>query len=144
MPICELLIRYNANFMKQELVYKELSYEITGLLFEVHNELGRYCNEKQCGDLFEKKLKDRGIRYEREKIIPKSFKDEKFNRNRIDFIIENKIIIEFKCKRVIGREEYYQTRRYLKTFNKKLALIVNFNEKYLKPKRVLNPEFAIS
>ena len=33
--------------MKQELIYKDLSYEITGILFEVHNELGRYCNEKK-------------------------------------------------------------------------------------------------
>ncbi len=126
--------------MKQELVYKELSYEITGLLFEVHNELGRYCNEKQCGDLFEKKLKEKGYRYGREKIIPKSFAGEKFSRNRVDFIIEGKIIVEFKCKRVIERQDYYQVKRYLKAFDKKLGLIVNFNEKFLKPKRVLNPE----
>ena len=124
--------------MKQELIYKDLSYEITGLLFEVHNELGRYCNEKQCGDLFEKKLKDRGIKYEREKIIPPSFNGEKFGRNRVDFIIEDQIIVEFKCKRIIGREVFYQMQRYLIAFNKKLGLIVNFREKYLKPKRVIN------
>ena len=124
--------------MKQELIYKELSYEITGLLFEIHNELGRYCNEKQCGDLSEKKLKDRGIKYEREKIIPPSFNGEKFGRNRVDFIIEDKIIIEFKCKRIIEREVFYQMQRYLIAFNKKLGLIVNFREKYLKPKRVIN------
>jgi len=39
--------------MKQELIYKDLSYEISGILFEVHNELWRYCNEKQCCDLIE-------------------------------------------------------------------------------------------
>ena len=43
--------------MKQDLIYKKLSYEITGILFEIHNELGRYCNEKQYGDILETKLK---------------------------------------------------------------------------------------
>jgi GxxExxY protein len=79
--------------MKRELVYKDLSYIITGLLFEVHNELGRFCNEKQCCDLFEKLLIENKIKYEREKVLPKLFEGEKSGRNRIDFIIENKIII---------------------------------------------------
>ena len=127
--------------MKQELIYKDLSYDITGLLFETHNELGIYCNEKQFGDLFEKKLKSRCIKYEREKIIPISFEGEKFNRNRVDFIIEDKIIIELKCKRGIERKDYYQVRRYLKAFNKKLGIIVNIRDRFLKPKRVLNSEF---
>lgn len=126
--------------MKQDLVYKDLSYEVYGILYEVHNELGRYCNEKQCADLFEVKLKENKIRYEREKIIPKYFNGEKFGRNRIDFIIENKIIIEFKCIRVIERKKYYQMQRYLKAFNKRLGLIVNFREKFLRPRRILNSE----
>ncbi|MFH1428009.1 MAG: GxxExxY protein [Patescibacteria group bacterium] len=126
--------------MKQKLVYPELSYEITGLLFEVHNELGRHCNEKQYGDLFEKYLKKNNIKYLREKIIPQSFNGEKNGRNRVDFEIENKIIIEFKCKRVIERKDFYQMQRYLKSAKNKLGLIVNFREKYLRPKRVLNSE----
>ncbi len=126
--------------MKQKLIYGDLSYEINGILFEVYNELGRHCNEKQYGDLFEKKLKARCIKYEREKIILHSFNGEKFGRNRVDFIIEDKIIIEIKLTRVITRDNYYQVLRYLKAFKKKLGLIVNFREKFLQPKRVLNSE----
>ncbi len=127
--------------MKQNLVYKELSYEIIGILFEVHNELGGHGNEKQCGDLIEQKLKEYKIKYEREKRIPKLFKGEKSGRNIVDFIIENKIILELKCKRIISREDYYQAQRYLVAFNKKLGIIVNFRDKYLKPKRILNSKF---
>ena len=126
--------------MKQDLIYKDLSYEITGLLFDVHNELGRYCNEKQICDLIENKLKERKLRYEREKIIPASFKGENNGRNRIDFLVEGKIVLEIKCKRVIERNDYYQVRRYLKALNLKLGILVNFRDKYLKPKRVLNPD----
>lgn len=128
--------------MKQELIYGDLCYEIYGILYEVHNELGRYCNEKQYGDLFEKKLKERKIKYEREKVIPQSFEGEHCNRNRVDFVIEGKIIIEFKCRRVIERDAYYQLQRYLTAFNKKFGLIVNFRERYLKPKRVINNKYS--
>lgn len=129
--------------MKQDLIHKDLSYNLTRLLFDVHNQLGRYCNEKQYGDLFEKKLVENKINFGREIIIPVSFDGEKANRNRIDFIIDNKIIIEFKCKRIFERDDYYQTRRYLKAFKIKLGLLVNFRERYLKPKRILNSEINI-
>ena len=126
--------------MKQELIYPELSYKITGLLFEIHNELGRYCNEKQYGDLFEGKLKGGKTKYNREYKIKNLITDERVTRNIADFIIEDKIIIEFKCKRVIEKCDYYQLQRYLKAANLKLGLIVNFREKYLKPKRVINSD----
>jgi len=45
------------------LIYRDLSYKITGLLFEVHNELGRYRNEKQYADKFEEILKREKIKY---------------------------------------------------------------------------------
>ncbi len=125
--------------MKQELVYPELSYEITGFLLEVHNELGRYCNEKQYSDHLENKLRKNKIRYEREKVLPASFEGEK-NRNRVDFLVEDKLVIELKCKRMNERNDYYQVKRYLVALDKRLGLIVNFRDKYLRPRRVLNPK----
>lgn len=128
--------------MKQELIYKELSYSINGALFDVQNELGRYCSEKQYGDLLEIKLKERNLNFEREKFLPESFEGEKSNRNRIDFIVNDSIIIELKVKRVIERADFYQVKRYLTAFNKRLGLIVNFREKFLQPKRVINSQFV--
>jgi len=42
--------------MKKEIIYKKLSYKLNGLFYEVHNELGRFKNEKQCADKFEQFL----------------------------------------------------------------------------------------
>ena len=121
-----------------KVVYPELSYKITGILFDVHNNLGRFCNEKQYADFLENELKKLKVKYEREKILPKAFESEMKGRNRIDFLINNKIILEIKAKRIIIREDYYQVKRYLVAFNKKLGLLVNFRDKYIRPKRILN------
>ena len=68
-----------------KLIYPDLSYKINGILFTVHNELGRFCNEKQYADAIENFLKRLHIFYEREKILPPSFENEQ-KRNKIDFL----------------------------------------------------------
>ena len=124
--------------MIKDIIYSDLSFKVVGILFKVHNKLGRYCNEKQYGDLIKKYLNDSKIKFEREKVLPESFEGEKPRRNKIDFLIEDKIILEIKATRVITKEDYYQVRRYLEALNLKLGIIVNFRNLYLRPKRVLN------
>lgn len=121
-----------------KIIYPELSYTIVGILYETHNELGRYVIEKQCADYIEQRLKALKINYEREKILDEYFVGEKHGRHRIDFFIDNKIVLELKCKRVITKEDYYQIKRYLSVLNKRLGLLVNFRDRYLKPRRILN------
>lgn len=123
---------------KNNILYPELSYLVCGLCFKVHNELGRYRNEKQYGDYLEKLFSDEKMKYKREFSLPASFSGEQERRNIVDFIIENKIILEIKAKRIISKEDYYQTKRYLTSCGLELGLLVNFREYYLKPKRILN------
>lgn len=124
----------NVLIMKK-LIYPELSYKITGLLFRVHNELGRFRKEKYYADLLEDKLKKLEIKYEREK--PLSSK-EKQKADRVDFCIDNKILVDIKAKKFITKEDYFQMLNYLKGLNLKLGFIVNFRNTYLRPKRIIN------
>ena len=42
---------YDAN-SRNKIVYPELSYKLTGILFDVHNSLGRYSREVQyCNEI---------------------------------------------------------------------------------------------
>jgi GxxExxY protein len=124
----------------KKVYYPELSYKICGIFFEVHNNLGRFRNEKQYADAIENLLKEKDINYFREKNLEVSFAGEKNIRNRVDFIIEDKIIIELKAKTVITKEDYFQMQRYLQTSDKKLGMLVNFRQKYLSPKRVVKKD----
>lgn len=126
----------------KNIVYPELSYKISGILFGVRKNLGRYKNEKQYCDAIEEELKKNGINYEREKILPESFEGEQERRNKVDFLIENKVILELKAKPFITKEDYYQVRRYLDCLGKKLGILANMRRYYVKPKRILNSEVS--
>jgi len=123
---------------KVKLIYPELSYKITGIFYKVHNSLGRFRSEKSYADAIENLLQKNKVKYEREKNLGKSFDGENPRRNIVDFIIDNRIIVEVKVKKFITKEDYNQMQRYLNATNLKLGLIVNFRNSYLKPKRVLN------
>lgn len=126
----------------KEIIYPELSYKICGLCFKVHNKLGSYRNEKQYADSLEESLKENNIYYEREFRLPSSFKGEREGRNIPDFVIENKIIVDLKAKPIILKEDYFQMQRYLISYNKKLGIIMNFRQRYLRPKRIVNNQLT--
>ncbi len=114
------------------IVYPELSYIIVGLAFEVHNELGQFAREKQYADLLERKLVEIGIPYKREFRIGDSG-------NILDFLVGDveKIILELKTVRVVGREQFRQIQNYLQQTKYELGILINFSDKYLRPKRIL-------
>lgn len=125
-----------------KLINEELSYLLNGICFKIHNDLGRYRNEKQYSDAFEFILKEKNMKYQREKFLPPSFNGERM-RNIPDFLIEDKIVIDFKAKDYITRDDYYQMKRYLSSLNLKLGIIYNFRQKILVPKRIINSESAV-
>jgi GxxExxY protein len=120
-------------------VEQELSYKIVGLCFKVHKKLGRFCSERQYADEFEKSLKDLGLKYFREFEIS-GIQSDAPKGNRVDFIIENRVLVDLKAKKFITKEDYYQMNRYLSAAKLELGIIPNFRDTYLKPKRVLNSE----
>lgn len=128
------------NSADNKILHAKLSYQITGVLFKVHNALGRFCNEKQYADALECSFRESGINFKREQELEKSFEAEQAGRNRVDFLIEDEIVLEIKAKRIIERRDYFQMKRYLVAGNKKLGILVNFQQRYLSPKRVLNSE----
>jgi len=126
-------MRINTNNTNRKLIYPELSYLITGICFKVHNATGRFAKEKQYADSLEEIFKQADIGYIREG------KSDEGN-NIPDFIVEDKIVLELKAKRLVSKEDFYQVQRYLQVTRKKLGMLVNFRNRYLKPIRILRIE----
>lgn len=113
-----------------KVIYPKLSYKIVGVCFEAHNDLGRYSREKQYGDYISRRFNENGLKFKREFPISDSG-------NLLDFLVEEKIILELKSKRIITKMDYYQLQRYLQATKLKLGILVNFRNIYLNPKRAI-------
>src|SRR3989344_9439505 len=122
--------------VSSKVLYPELSYKITGLLFDIHNSLGRYCKEKQYADALEQLLTESNVPYKRENPLPLANISNRFT-NKADFVINNELLIELKAKPFVSKLDYIQTQRYLVAGELKLGIIVNFRNKYLRPIRVI-------
>jgi GxxExxY protein len=120
----------NMKNYNNKLIYPNLSFEIVGCCMKVHNEYGRFCREKQYSEYLENLFKSKEIRYKREVPILDT-------KNRADFIVDDRIIVELKSKKMVTREDYEQTQRYLQATGLKLGLLINFGSEYLFRKRIL-------
>lgn len=121
---------------QSNVIEKELSYQLVGMFFKIHKELGRFCRERQYGDAFEKELKQANLEYQREYFVEVGGRLS----NRVDFIVTGKVIVEFKVKPFLQNEDFFQMRRYLQTLSLPLGMVVNFRQTFLNAKRVLNPD----
>lgn len=120
-----------------ELIYKELSYKINGLCFEVQNKLGTKFQEKHYLKAFCALLKRDGIPYQTEVEMSVQFEGENLGKLRADLIVDNKILIELKAVDYLTSDHKQQIIRYLDSLNLKLALLINFRKRPLQVWRVL-------
>ncbi|MGB6268760.1 MAG: GxxExxY protein [Olleya sp.] len=121
-----------------ELIYKDESYEIIGVLFEVYNNLGSGFSEIVYKDAIEYELKTRNISFKREKEYTVTYKDTVLSHKfYADFVIYNKIILEIKVAREIHDKHIAQCLNYLKVSNNKLAILANFKNQSLEYKRII-------
>lgn len=122
----------------QELIYKELCYRITGLAFKIDNQIGFGQTEKVYCDAFEKLLIKEKIKYQREVYAPIKIDEELIAKRYLDFLIEDKIIVEVKVGNYAYKEVFSQLFQYLKLKKYKLGLIVRFNRSGVSVKRIPN------
>ena len=115
-----------------------LSNKIIGTAIEVHRNLKAGFNEKIYQKAMQEQMRQSGVKFETEKTIKVTYKDKPIGSQRIDFIVEDEIILELKSADKIGGVHIAQILSYLKALDKKLGLILNFGEAKLGIKRVIN------
>jgi GxxExxY protein len=82
--------------MSTRIIYKELSYKIVGILFEVYNELGYGYKESHYQKALELSFSKSGLRYRSQCPYSILFRNEIIGRYYMDFIIEEKVVLEIK------------------------------------------------
>jgi len=122
------------------LVYPDLSYKIIGVAFKVFNTLGYGHQEKYFQRAMALEFDKQGIKYEREKEIVLNYNNQCIGKYFLDFIVENKIILELKVVPKFKHIHLKKTLDYLNTTKAKLAILIYFTKDGVKYRRIINPK----
>ena len=124
---------------QQNLLYKELSYQIHGAAIEVRKNFGPGHKESIYQNAYAEELKSRDIKFGKEKPIkiysPKTSK--LIGSYKPDFIIDDKIIVEIKALNSIPRKLIDQLYDYLRNSSYELGYFINFASQKLYVKRII-------
>jgi len=123
---------------EQKVIYKKLSYEIVGILFDVYNNLGYGYQEKYYQKAIELALDRSCLKYKSQCPYKIRYKGEVIGRYFVDFTIEDKIVLEIKKGNYYAKSNFEQVLAYLKVTGFKLAILANFTSDGIKYKRILN------
>lgn len=121
-----------------KLIYKDLSYVVNGILFETHNQIGFGYREKVYCQAIIELLKEKDINFIYQYKIPLFFYNKEIGKRYMDFLIDDKIVVEIKVRNKIRTREFNQLKEYLRFSGYKLGLLVVFEEEGVKIYRVLN------
>lgn len=125
--------------MIEKYKYKELTGRIIGAAMEVHRHLGNGFQEVVYQRALAIELELKGINFEREKEMPLTYKGHDIGTRRVDFFMEEKIMLEIKA--VIQLEDVHlaQAINYLEAYGMEIGLLINFGSPSLQFKRVMKP-----
>ena len=119
----------------------ELSNEVIGAAIEVHRCVGPGLLESVYQECLAYELKNNGFVVEREVSLPVRYKGLEFPAAyRADLIVEGKLILELKSVDILLPVYSAQLLSYLRMYQLKLGLLINFNIPQLKDgiKRIVN------
>jgi len=106
----------------------DLTRDIIGAAIEVHRELGPGLLESAYQTCLAHELGLRKIAFEREKPIHIEYKNYQLDCGyQLDFVVDNKVIVELKSVEVILPVHEAQILTYLKLTKCQVGLLINFN-----------------
>lgn len=115
----------------------DLSNRVIGCGIKVHKVLGPGFIEKIYSKALAYELGKSAIKFTRETTIRVKYEDVLLGEQRLDFLVEDELIMEIKAVFEINDFHMAQMLSYLKAANKKLGLILNFAKTTLEIKRVV-------
>ena len=111
--------------------------DITGMIvdaaLQIHKDLGPGLLESVYEALLAKKLEQRGLNVERQKILRFEYDGMTFDEGfRMDLLVEDQVVVELKSLEQIAPVDKKQLLTYLKLAKKPVGLLINFGSATLK------------
>ncbi len=125
--------------IKEQYKFSELTGKVIGAAMEVHRLLGNGFQERIYQRALEKEMILRDIPFSREYEMPVFYKGEIIGTRRVDFLIDGSVCVELKALTKLEDVHLAQAINYLEAFNLEVGLLINFGNKSLEYRRLINP-----
>jgi GxxExxY protein len=123
----------------EQYLHSELTGKIIGCAMEVHKALGNGFQEVIYQRALEIEMSQQGLIFSREHEMDIYYKGIKIGNRRVDFFVEEKVMVEIKA--VVQLEDVHlaQAINYLEAYGLEVGLLLNFGSRSLQFKRVMKP-----
>jgi len=125
-----------------ELKYKDITQKIIGAAMKVHATLGNGFQEVIYQRALEIEMKLFGLIFQREFEMGIFYRNEQIGSRRVDFFVDNKIMVELKALIMLENVHLAQAKNYLEAYNVEVGLLINFGAVSLDFKRLQNSKFV--
>lgn len=105
---------------------------------EVHNQMGNGFQEVVYQRALAIEFSIQELSYARELEMPLEYKGESVGSRRVDFFVEDKVMVEIKATEKLERVHKAQAINYCEAYNIADGLLINFGAERLQYHRVFN------
>lgn len=129
-----------SNPINEKYKYSDLTAKIIGAAIEVHKILGNGFQEVIYQRALAIEMQEKGLSFSREHEMELQYKGRNIGTRRVDFFVEDKVMVEIKA--VIQLEDVHlaQAINYLEAYDLEIGLLINFGAKSLEFKRLMRKQ----
>ena len=121
--------------------YQELTRKIIGCAMKVHSALGNGFQEVIYQRALFIEMEKQGLSFVREMEMPIYYEGHHIGTRRVDFFVENLIMVELKAVIQLENVHLAQAKNYLEAYNMEIGLLINFGSISLTFKRLENGKY---
>ncbi len=129
--------------MKNKSGIDEITHKIIGCAMQVHNTLGNGFQEVIYQRALAIEMSFQDVSFEREKEMPIHYRDVQIGTRRVDFFVEECVMVELKAIEKLENVNKAQAINYLEAYNMADGLLINFGGLSMEFKRVYNKRLVI-
>ena len=123
--------------IKEEYKYSDITEKIIGCAMIVHNKLGNGFQEVIYQRALAIEMTSHYLDFIREMVMPIYYDVEEIGTRRVDFFVEDKIMVELKAVTQLEKVHLAQALNYLEAYDMEIGLLINFGETRLKSHRLI-------
>lgn len=123
--------------------YSDITEKIIKCSFRVHNTLGNGFPEIIYQKALAIEFSNEGLQFIREQEMPVYYQDILIGERRVDFLVEDKVLVELKAFIVLQDVHLAQAINYLEAFKLEVGLLINFGGIKLEFKRLMKNEYQL-